>query len=422
MKKINILALSLLAGILFFNSCKKKFDLPAKGDIPVSGYITIDSIYKKYVDYYQIAMPSPTKLFKFTTDINLECTVTADEYSGNIYKTVYVEDAAGNALQVKLIAAGGLYVGDKIRINLNNVVLDDYGQMVQLDSIDITKHVVKISSGNIVTPTKLTMTQAKSLGIGGLLKYQARLITLDTLEFSDADKTQPYADAIGKYSIDRTLLSATSKTIDLRTSGYAKFASYITPCGKGPITAILTEYNGSAQLTIRDYNEVKINSGYCPLVVKTFNDQSIASGGWSTYNVIGTIPYTIGNYNGRLYANISNYVSSTNYLCETWMISPSLNLTGATNPRFSFESAYKYTGTALEVWVSTNYNSGAPSTATWTQLTGVTLSSGNFVWTPSGTISLSGYISANTHVAFKYTGTGTSGSTWEIDNISIYAN
>ncbi len=421
MKAKSIVSLALLVGFLFLISCKKKFDLPAKTDIPVSGYITIDSIYKKYVDYYQIMMPKPTTLFKFSTDINLECTVTADEYSGNIYKTVYVEDAAGNALQVKLIATGGLRVGDKIRINLNNVVLDDYGKMVQLDSIDITKHVVKISSGNSVTPTKLTMNQAQAIGIGGLKKYQGRLITLDTLEFSDVDKNQMYADPIGKYSIDRALNSVSSGSIDLRTSGYAKFAGYITPCGKGAITAILTEYNGSAQLTIRDFNEVKINNGGCPIVMKSFSDGSINGGGWSTYNVIGSINWTIGTYGGQPYGNITNFVSG-NQLCETWLISPSLNLVGATNPRFSFQSAYKYTGPALEVWVSTNYNSGSPSTATWTQLTGFTLSSGNFAWANSGSISLSAYMTANTHFAFKYSGTATSGSTWEVDNIAVYAD
>jgi len=35
----------------------------------------------------------------------------------------------------------------------------------------------------------------------------------------------------------------------------------------------------------------------------------------------------------------------------------------------------------------------------------------------SGDIDLSTYISTNTRVAFKYTGTENSGSTWEIDDV-----
>jgi len=421
MKMKHILSLSLLAGVLFFTSCKKKYELPPRTDIPVSGYITIDSIYKKYINYYQNSLPAPTRVFKFSSDINLVCTVTADETSGNIYKTVYVEDGTG-ALTVKLIATGGLFVGDKIRINLNGVVLDDYGKTVQLDSIDIAKHVVKISSGNNVTPTKITINQLTSIGSGGLLKYQSRLITLDSVEFDGTSKNVVYADAMGKYSLDRYITNASGTLVDVRTSGYSKFASYLTPCGKGLFTGILNQYGTTPQLTIRDIKEVQMSSGGCPIVVKTFNDQNITSGGWSTYNVTGSINYTIGNYGGQLYANISNYVSGSNQVCETWLISPSLNLTSATNPHFSFSSAYKYTGPALEVWVSTNYTSGAPSSATWTQLTGFALSPGNFAWTGSGSISLSSYMSANTRFAFKYTGTASTGSTWEIDNITVYTD
>jgi hypothetical protein len=284
---------------------------------------------------------------------------------------------------------------------------------------------MKISSGNIVTPTKITVNQLNqftTLGSGNLLKYQSRLITLDSMEFDGTSKNVVYADAVGKYSLDRYITNASGTLVDVRTSGYSKFASYLTPCGKGSFTAILNQYGTTPQLTIRDIKEVQMNSGGCPIVIKTFDDQNIVSGGWSTYNVTGSINYTIGNYGGQLYANISNYVSSANQVCETWLISPSLNLASATNPRFSFSSAYKYTGPALEVWVSTNYTSSAPSTATWTQLTGITLSPGNFTWTGSGNISLSSYMSPNTRFAFKYIGTGTTGSTWEIDNVTVYAD
>ena len=96
-----------------------------------------------------------------------------------------------------------------------------------------------------------------------------------------------------------------------------------------------------------------------------------------------------------------------------------MNLTGASAPTFSFQNAKNYTGDVLTVWVSTNYDgTSSPSTATWTQLT-VMLSSGAWSWVNSGNIDMTPYISGATYVAFKYTGTASSGSTWEIDDILI---
>jgi hypothetical protein len=43
------------------------------------------------------------------------------------------------------------------------VILNDYGSMVQLDSVDIEKRVVKLSTGNPVVPTKVSINQLLSL-------------------------------------------------------------------------------------------------------------------------------------------------------------------------------------------------------------------------------------------------------------------
>jgi hypothetical protein len=409
-----------LTALVFVAGCKKKYDLPPVKAAPaVSGYISIDSIHGRYGKHYITS--AATSLYRFKGDVNLECTVTADESSGNIYKTVYVEDGSTAGLQVKLINTGGLAVGDKIRINLNNVVLDNYGGVAQLDSIDIEKSVVKLSSGNTVTPTKMTYNQMKANNIFGYLKYQSRLITLDTVEFSNADKNQPFADPINKFSLDRTLLTATGSTIDVRSSGYSNFAGSLIPCGKGSLTSILGQFSTSIQLTIRNYNEVKLASAGCPLIFKSFDDGSISSGGWTNYKVLGTINWTYETFSGQSYGQISNYVSGSNYACETWLISPAFDISNGTNPRFSFRSAYNYTGPALQVLVSTNYNSGDPNLATWTTLS-PNLSSGGWSWANSGAVLLGLFKTPNTRIAFKYTGTATSGSTWEIDDIAIFAD
>jgi hypothetical protein len=105
-------------------------------------------------------------------------------------------------------------------------------------------------------------------------------------------------------------------------------------------------------------------------------------------------------------------------LTENWLISPSIDLTPYGAPTLSFDNAKNYSGPALEVLISTNYVSGAPSTGTWTNLSPA-LSSGAWAWINSGELSLSAYIQSNVHIAFKYTGTASDGSTWEIDNIKI---
>jgi hypothetical protein len=418
MKKFSSIVL-LFTAILLFNSCKKKFDLPPAQSAPNnSGNISCDSIVKKFVSYYT-SSPLPTKLFRFNTDVNLTCTVTADEISGNIYKSVFVADQSG-CLQIKLINGGGLFVGDQIRINLNNVVLNDYGDMVQLDSIDAEKKIVKINTGNVVTPTKMTMGQILTMSPGNLYKYQSKLVLLDSIEFVAGEKGKTFADPVNKFSLDRHIVNAAGQSVIVRSSGYANFAGNTIPCGKGSMVVIVGQYFDDLQLTIRDFNEVKLSNANCPLVVKTFDDGSLGSNGWINKNVTATVNWTPASYNGRAYVQCSNYVGGSNVACESWLISPAFDISSATNPNFSFQSAYKYTGPQLEVLVSTNYSSGNPNSATWAVLS-ATLSAGNFVWTGSGPVSLSSYKSANTRIAFKYTGTASAGSTWEVDDIAVFA-
>ncbi len=156
---------------------------------------------------------------------------------------------------------------------------------------------------------------------------------------------------------------------------------------------------------------------------KNFDDNSITSGGWSLQNVIGSTSWAASAFGGKSFAKITNYVSTTsvNIACESWLISPPISLSTSTNPILSFQNAYKYTGAPLEVYVSTNYTSGLPSSATWVPLT-FTLSAGNFVFISSGNISLSNYKNSNTRIAFKYLGSANDGSTWEIDDVLVKEN
>ena len=76
----------------------------------------------------------------------------------------------------------------------------------------------------------------------------------------------------------------------------------------------------------------------------------------------------------------------------------------------------------LQLHISTDYDGVSdPNDGTWNSLNPV-LSPGDFDWVSSGNIDLSLYQTGPFYIGFKYTGSGTDGSTWEVDGIQIVAD
>lgn len=402
----------LLSGVtaLMITSCHKEIDNPPANEIPEGAQLSVTDLKALYTG---------TPLEFVDGDTNLYCVVTADEVSGNLYKNVYVTDGA-SGLNVRLVSSGGLYEGDSIRINLNGTVLSEYNGMLQLDLVDVDKNVVKLAAGVAVTPLNVTIDQVITDPT-----LQGMLVKMSSVEFLNTDVGSTFADAVNQSSKNITLLNCSGSSVIVRTSGYASFAGQTVPGGSGTVTAIVGQYNADKQLYLRRTSDINLPNASCQPTIflnKDFEDENITSGGWMVKMVSGGINWTTntqGAVFGSAYGQITNWNGSNNTACESWLISPAMNLTGASAPTFSFQNAKNYTGDVLTVWVSTNYDgTSSPSTATWTQLT-VMLSSGAWSWVNSGNIDMTPYISGATYVAFKYTGTASSGSTWEIDDILI---
>lgn len=393
------LGTALLATTLLFTSCEKDFDAPPVKELPIGNIITVADLRAMWVN----------QDVKITDDLSLFAVVTMDERSGNIYKESYIQDETG-AIDLRLLSSGGLYEGDSIRIYLKGTVLSKYNQMLQLDSVDVDNNVVKQATLKNRTPELLSSISQITAA------HQAKLIRLDNVQFSSADLGQTYANAVNQQSQNRMLQDANGNQIIVRTSGYANFAGDTIPSMNGTFIGVVSQYNNDLQLLIRDPKELAFVNPRT--VIKDFEDQSITSGGWTVETPIGSIAWHVATFSNNSYGNMSNYVAPNNFAAESWLISPSYDFSASTAPTLKFKSAYKYTGPTMEVLISTDYVSGAPSTGTWTPLS-VTLSPGNFTWTNSGTVSLAAYLQPNVHIAYKYTGTGTSGSTWEVDDINI---
>lgn len=119
----------------------------------------------------------------------------------------------------------------------------------------------------------------------------------------------------------------------------------------------------------------------------------------------------------------SAYVSSTNHPTESWLISPCLELPENAAINLTFDHVYRYTSTPttdLTILVSEDYESGAPSTATWTPVAIPTYSSGsNWTFVNAGNINLNAYAGKNVTLAFRYKSSSFAAATWEIKNVSI---
>jgi hypothetical protein len=252
----------------------------------------------------------------------------------------------------------------------------------------------------------------------------AKLIEIDNVEFKSTEIGQTWADAVNLASVNHTLVECSSTNeIIVRTSGYANFAGQQIPSGNGKFIGILGKYGTDYQLYVRTPDELNMKNPLCNKIYlsKDFDDNSVTSGGWTQQFVTANVSWSIYSGGTTPVASISNYSGGSNTACETWLISPAVDLSQANAPFLNFRNAYKYTGPALQVLVSTNYDgTSAPSTATWTDLSSQAIwSTGNFAFVSSGNIDLTPYISSNTYIAFKYTGTSSSGSTWELDDILI---
>lgn len=312
----------------FFFSCKKEYDVPPLKKANDGEKITISAIKAKYKSNIN---------YKFQNDSNLYCTVIADEVSGNLYKDVYVRDASG-ALHVKLLFGGGLFIGDSIRINLKGAYLNEYNRLIQLDSVDMEKNVVKLASGLNPQPEIMTISQIIA-NTSATNTVQSRLVKIENVEFLPADQNQPFADAIAKASVNRIIKSCSNASVTVRTSGYANFASKNTPAGNGSIIAIVSQYGSTMQLIIRNYNDLDMNGALCSVPVTTFaigtpvasineSFNGISSNAdfvltdWINYNQVGSVKWK-GDVQSSTYkcirASAYNSGDASNVI---WVITP----------------------------------------------------------------------------------------------------
>jgi hypothetical protein len=146
---------------------------------------------------------------------------------------------------------------------------------------------------------------------------------------------------------------------------------------------------------------------------------------WTNFAEAGSKVWIEREYNDDGYAQFSSYQSGDDSNIG-WLITPSIDLSNAVNPTFSFTSASNFVNSAdnkLEVFVSTNYDGTNVLAATWTKIDAVVADSttNGYVYLPSGDIDMSSYIGTKINIAFRVTGNSTDkAGLFQVDKVKVY--
>ncbi|MFO7725570.1 MAG: choice-of-anchor J domain-containing protein [Oceanipulchritudo sp.] len=150
-----------------------------------------------------------------------------------------------------------------------------------------------------------------------------------------------------------------------------------------------------------------------------FEDFEADLGEFAAISVASDADWEHGTFGGNGFAEISGF--GADEASDDWLVSPEVDLTGASSPVLSFVTARNFDGPELEVLISSNYDGLNPADATWDPVE-APLSEGSYDLVSSGEIDLSAYAGETIHVAFRYTSTGTEsgeGAVYQVHEVLI---
>jgi hypothetical protein len=404
-----------ISGIVLFStflsaSCDREPILPPD---PVIDYITIADLR---------AM-NDSGIVTIDTNIYIQGIITlTPEFSNTPDFVAYIQDStAGICLTVA--GTNTLAMNSEVKILCRGASFALYNGLLQFGNLDLTTKQVEIINLT-ATPEPVNVTLNELLNG----KHQGEYVSVSGVQFKDA----------GTFSGGKDLTDCNS-VVEVYTRSVSSFAGTALPTGNGTLKGIASVFN-STQILLRDPLELEMTGDICGVPSVTYISQDFNTlttnytnvsslTGWKTYSEAGT--KTWFSYKT---SSLGPFVETTAYNSGqasviTWMITPQIDLSVATNPFITFESADGFdNGATLELFVSTDYTgSTTPWTSSWTKLIftlppsfpiGSSPSYSSFV--SSGKIDLSAYNGSTLYLAWVYKGgVPSKTTTWEIDNVLI---
>ncbi|RYZ55653.1 MAG: T9SS type A sorting domain-containing protein [Sphingobacteriales bacterium] len=143
--------------------------------------------------------------------------------------------------------------------------------------------------------------------------------------------------------------------------------------------------------------------------------------GWTRENILGNNQQwnCAGTVGTDRYMQMNGFAGSANNDNEDWLITPAINMAGQSNTMLYFRGYKGFTGSDIDVLMSTNYSgTGDPNNATWNSL-GINFSGATSSWATYSSVLNN---STNpVHIAFKYncSAAGADCAQWRIDSVVV---
>ena len=206
----------------------------------------------------------------------MEGYVSSTDETGNIYKTIYIQDSPVNPTQGFVIGVNAVSTyakfpqGSKIYIRLKGLALGTYGGLVQLGIEDEDAKSIGVDAVSRIPEKQIPSAIFKSCTIQEKItpkvltlqematndKLLGALIQVNNAEFDSKALCGNFAP--NGFSVDRQLndptISVTSRVV--RNSGFASFANQTVPAGKGTFVGIFSKFNASYQLYINKVEDL----------------------------------------------------------------------------------------------------------------------------------------------------------------------
>lgn len=402
----------LFAAVSILISCEREPSLPPE---PVIDYITIEQLRAMY----------DSGITKIDTNIYIRGIITLTPELGNIPEFIaYIQDStAGICLAVT--GTNSFAMNSEVKILCRGVEFTLYNELLQFGDINMDPKAKQVELINLtVDPPEPVNVTLDELLEG---KHQAEYVSVTGVQFLST----------GTFSGTKVLTDCESE-VDVYTRSVASFSGESLPTGNGTLKGIASTFNG-IQILLREPSELDMTGPVCGVPSVTYLEQSFtgltssmnvnALPGWLAYAQAGTVMWKGYFYSSNYFARTTAFGSGQASVI-TWMIAPQIDLSTATNPFVSFESADGYdNGATLKLYISTDYTgTSTPWSATWTELPynrPPVTTSGYSLFVSSGKVDLSAYNGSTIYIAWVYTGqdpTGTSNddtTTWEVDNILV---